>query len=67
MLNEEGRGSEIVDGEIKESLDLLVVEVHGKKVSHSCLGQHGGHQLCCNASSSVHLALFTVGQVGHDP
>ena len=65
MLNEEGRGTEVVDREIKEALDLLVVEVHCKEMGHSCLGQHGRHQLCSDAATSAHLALLAVGQVWH--
>jgi len=61
VLNEEGRGTEVVDREIKEALDLLVVEVHCKEMGHSCLGQHGRHQLCSDAATSTHLALLAVG------
>lgn len=33
VLNEEGRGPQVVDGEAEEALDLLLVKIHGDDVS----------------------------------
>ena len=64
VLNKEWRSSEVVDGEVKEPLDLLVVEVHGEEVGHARLGQHGGQELGHYAAPLAHLALPAVGKVG---
>lgn len=65
VLYEEGRGSEVVNGKVKESLNFLVVEVHGNEVGHPRLGHHVGNQFGSDAASLPHLAVLAVREVWH--
>lgn len=65
VLDEERGGSEIVHREVKESLYLLVVEIHGNEVGHPRLCHHVSDQFGCDAASLPHLAVLAVRQIGH--
>ena len=36
VLKEKGRAAQVVYGEVKEALYLLVVQIHGNQVGHAC-------------------------------
>ena len=55
VLDEEGRSSEVVDGDVEEALDLLLVKVHGDDVSHSRSDQHLSQEFANDGSALPHL------------
>ncbi len=44
VLQQEGRGSQIVHWDVEEALDLFLMEVHGDQVSETCTNKHGQFQ-----------------------
>ena len=55
VLNEEGRSSQVVDGNVEETLDFLLVEVHGDDVGHSRSDGHLSQEFANDGSALAHL------------
>ena len=66
VCEQERSSSEVVDGEVEESLDLLVPQVQRDELMHACLAHHGRDKFGRDATSLAHLAVPTVWQVRND-
>ena len=56
VLDEEGRSSEVVDGDVEEALDLLLMKVHGDDVSHARPNQHLSQEFADDRTALPHLS-----------
>ena len=61
VLYEKWRRPQVINGEVKEPLYLLVVEIHGNEVGHPRLGHHICEQFGRYAAPLSHLAVLAVG------
>lgn len=66
VLQQEGRGAQVVNGYVEEALDFLLMQIHGDYVRQPRGAHHFGQQLGDNAATLAHLALLRVRQIGYD-
>ena len=66
MFDEKWRAAEVIDSEIKKSLNLLVLQVQCDELMHARLAHHASYQFGRDAASLPHLTVSTVWQVGYD-
>ena len=67
VFNKSGVAQQMIHGNIKESLDLGGVKIHGQDPVSAGGCQHIGHQLCGDGIAALGLAILTgVTEVGDD-
>jgi hypothetical protein len=56
VLQQEGRGPQVIDRTVKEALDFLLVQIHCYDMGKTRLAQHLGEQLAHDAATFPHFA-----------